>query len=187
MTKSTGIIMSGDHPVKCLDGTKTVTRRTWGLEKINAHPEIWEFVNMEGAIAYFKHPTGTQIPVKCPYGGVGDLLWMKETYSTHPLHYRADGYELKDGEGVWHSSMFMPRRLSRADLEIIPGLRPERLQAITEEDAIAEGCPGIATHKPYPRQYRDSYEVLWDLLNAKRGYAWDGNHWIWRIPFKLQG
>ncbi|MBA7714608.1 hypothetical protein ES703_123635 [subsurface metagenome] len=36
--KETGIIMSGDHPRKILDGTKTMSRRTYGLEKINDMP-----------------------------------------------------------------------------------------------------------------------------------------------------
>jgi len=221
MTKSTGIIMSGDHPVKCRDGTKTVTRRTWGLEKINAHPEIWEFVNMEGAIAYFKHPTGTQIPVKCPYGGVGDRLWMRETWATEKRLDHLNGTELgeagdvalwyKAGEirsvslarGRWRSSRFMPRWASRGKLEIITGFRPERLQAITEEDALAEGITVMQgtwqalgrgeggklepVGEPHPFTARYHFGALWDNLNAKRGYPWDGNHWIWRIPFKLQG
>ena len=78
------------------------------------------------------------IKVKCPYGQVGDLLYVKETFSTYPLHYKADGYELQDGEGQWNPSLFMPKKYARIWLEIT-GLRAERLQEITEEDAKAEG------------------------------------------------
>ncbi len=40
--KETGIIMSGDHPQKVLAGTKTMTRRTYGLEEVNKQPDLWQ-------------------------------------------------------------------------------------------------------------------------------------------------
>lgn len=189
--KETGIIMSGDHPRKILDGTKTMTRRTWGLEWINLAPAAWEFLRMEGDKGIFKL-TGSDLPsiyaqlanvlrgsyplikgespnllvyIKCPYGGVGDLLWIKETHmfevvdSTTPNahydeeseyhllpRYKADGIDISDyfdidsGEdgGKWKPSIFMPRWASRID-RVITGLRAERLQEITEEDAKGRG------------------------------------------------
>jgi len=114
--------------------------------------------------------------------------------------YRADGYEIGAN---WRPSIHTPRWASRADLEILPGLRPERLQAITEEDALAEGITVMQgtwqalgrgeggklepVGEPHPFTARYHFGALWDNLNAHRGYPWDGNHWIWRIPFKLQG
>jgi hypothetical protein len=80
-------------------------------------------------------------------------------------------------------SRYMPRWAARIPL-INQGVRFEHVQDISEEDARAEGAPGIATHKPYARQYRDSYRELWNLINEKRGFGWDANPWVWCITFK---
>jgi hypothetical protein len=80
----------------------------------------------------------------------------------------------------WKSPLFMPEWVARYFIKITD-VSAERLQEITEEDAIAEGCPGIATHKSYPRQYRDSYEALWDSINPKQ--KWDTNPWVWKYSF----
>lgn len=79
--KETGIIMSGDHPLKVLDGRKTMTRRTRGLNKINESPGDWVCTGTDGLNWGFKNLyMEEQITIKSPYGGVGDLLWMKETW-----------------------------------------------------------------------------------------------------------
>lgn len=66
-----------------------------------------------------------------------------------------------EGEAPWKPSIFMPRWASRIDLEIT-GLRIERLQDITEEDARKEGFPaGPLPDYPPIQWYRD----LWNLLN----------------------
>ena len=81
--KETGIIMSGDHPLKCLDGTKTMTRRTWGLERINEDPDLWRdpfFDEVTGYWNFWQVNTGEVLSAKCPYGQVGDRLWVRETW-----------------------------------------------------------------------------------------------------------
>jgi hypothetical protein len=82
---------------------------------------------------------------------------------------------------VRRSAIHMPRWASRLTLEIT-NIRVERLQAITEEDALDEGVDyewhGI------PVGMRDNYRTLWDSLNAKRGYGWDVNPWVWVIEFR---
>jgi len=91
--KYTGIIMSGDHPLKILNGTKTMTRRTYGLEKVNREPDAWEFKRINnGGIALFwrKNVMEEDIALcKCPYGQVGDGLWVRET-----LVKGSDGYAI---------------------------------------------------------------------------------------------
>jgi len=75
----------------------------------------------------------------------------------------------------------MPRWASRITLEITE-LRVERLQEITEEDAKAEGV-GCCPNQAYT-DYRHHFMVLWDSLNAKRGYNWASNPFVWVITFR---
>lgn len=57
-------------------------------------------------------------------------------------------------------------------------MRVERLQDISEGDIIAEGCP-----PKYPLG-RNWYKPLWDTINAKRGYSWEVNPWVWVVEFR---
>ena len=97
----------------------------------------------------------------CPYGSVGDRLWVRETWKLVPetacrifncvcqiinpsnpheaVIYKC-GLERERGNGNWRPSIFMPRWASRILLEITD-IKVERLQDITEEDAKREGMP----------------------------------------------
>jgi len=116
-------------------------------------------------------PFGDGIP--CPYGKPGDRLWVRETYGYEvgraTTVYRAD---VDAGLFAWKSPIFMPRSLARLFLEVV-SVRAEQLHAITEEDARAEGVGSVA-----------EYVLLWNKLNAKRGYSWESNPWIWRVEFR---
>jgi hypothetical protein len=73
----------------------------------------------------------------------------------------------------------MPKKFSRITLEIT-GVRVERLQDISEEDAEAEGTK-------YPAGgptscYCMGYSWLWESINGKG--SWDKNPWVWVIEFK---
>jgi hypothetical protein len=80
----------------------------------------------------------------------------------------------------------MPRWASRVTLEIV-GVRVERLQEISHADAQTEGIsalvpnPAAAGEMPNGRAH---YHQLWDSLNAKRGFGWDTNPWVWVVEFK---
>ena len=199
LPKETGIIMSGDHPSKCLKEIKTVTRRTWGLEKINKDPDLWEkpfYDSVTGYWNFWQINTGEVLSAKCHYGGVGDLLIMRETWAlvSHTIGAERALVLYKDGgqslwkpcsedlfdrlyygkEDRWRPSIHLPYDFSRGRFEILPGLRPERLEEMSYADAKAEGYISIS-----------DYAIGWNSLNAKRGYHWNGNWWIWRIPFKL--
>lgn len=125
----------------------------------------------------------------CPYGGVGDRLWVRETWGMHfgELRYRAtedpQGYYY--GAKGWKPSIHMPRALSRITLEIV-GVRCERVQDISEADAWAEGAHIIARRLPYSGDDLGymAFSGLWEQINAKRGYSWDGNPWVWVVEFK---
>ena len=88
-------------------------------------------------------------------------------------------------------SMFMFKRDSRTWSEITE-VRAERVQEITEEDAKVEGL--IADPLPTTkaclcdsmgRRHICKFIDLWDSLNAKRGYGWEANLWVWVISFKI--
>ena len=94
--------------------------------------------------------------------------------------YRADNPSLEDyvnadndGPIAWRPSIHMYRWASRITLEVT-GIRAERLQDITEEDARAEGVSS-----------RVEFEALWDKINAKRGYPRDTDPFVWVISFRV--
>lgn len=126
----------------------------------------------------------------CRYGSAGDSLWVRETFAVygdeerHVLHYRAD----KIGGSGWKPSIHMPRWVSRIDLGI-QETRVEKLQDISEEDAIAEGVEKIDTHNW--RNYLDDSQVcfsakssfitLWSLINGRE--CWEANPWVDVVRF----
>jgi hypothetical protein len=85
----------------------------------------------------------------------------------------------------WKPSIFMPRWASRFLLEITE-VKIEQVQDITEEDAIAEWCHATQAGNGYPfaMSARMNFVDLWDDINAKRGYGWAVNPWVWAITFK---
>lgn len=134
-----------------------------------------------------------------PYGFNGDRLWVRETFqeNTPPSGYlyRADDVSGYIDSG-WRPSIFMPRFASRLTLGVTE-VRVQRLQEISEEDAIAEGvrcwvCGGrvdgsseedcACFHSKAAAV--PSFQVLWDSINFKRA-SWDSNPWVWAIGFRL--
>lgn len=99
----------------------------------------------------------------------------------------------------WKPSIHMFRWASRIDLEITD-IRVERIQDISEGDARAEGidwaAPQFTQEQPdeHPHEVgynrsgasfaRDNFRRLWDSINAKRGFGWDANPWVWVITFR---
>jgi len=149
------------------------------------------------------HPDDPEATLACPYGQPGDRLWVRETcrFGVHAdlwdaVEYKADGAwrkltDLDEATGwrfgelcgynsaKWRPSIHMPRWASRLLLEVTE-VRVERVQDISEADAIAEGLSESAYH-PNP------FAALWDSINAKRGYEWAKNPRVWAITFqKLQ-
>ena len=128
----------------------------------------------------------------CPYGRVGDRLWVRETWRVNAkggINYKAE-----DGNswiGRWKPSIFMPRWASRITLEIT-GIRVESLQDITDGDVDKEGYiwnelgtiegisfPKSDTKSPAQRAYKS----LWNKINGKK-HSWESNPWVWVIEFK---
>lgn len=215
--KERPILFSGPMVRALLEGSKTQTRRVVKYPtqegKSGWHPNKtgWQFL-----------PGGSERPV-CPYGRPGDRLWVRETFiqgwpsvdgnhdqfyedgSEKPVHtwYRAtspdigwtddDGFAT--GKTPWKPSIHMPRWASRITLEIV-SVRVERLQDISEADALAEGVcaqggglyelhyfdlagrPALgSTQSP-----RLAYRGIWESINGAG--SWDANPWVWVVEFK---
>ncbi len=123
---------------------------------------------------------------------VGDTIWVREAwcyaqlYGLYGYDAREDGgeiwYKATDAgmcEGPWKPSIHMFRKHARIFLKIT-GLRDERVQDISENDAESEGTN-------CDRTYREDFKKLWDSINAKRHngiYAWSKNPVAKVIEFK---
>ncbi|MEA5016139.1 MAG: hypothetical protein VB099_16430 [Candidatus Limiplasma sp.] len=135
-----------------------------------------------------------------PYA-VGDILWVRETWTamrdietghvdyffaaTKLDHDTVSTTYLCDDDGFdtgrpfpWKPSIFMPKKICRLFLRVTD-VRVERVQDISDCDCMAEGIRcGIWD------DLRDEFRALWDSLNAKRGYGWDTNPWVWVYTFE---
>lgn len=154
---------------------------------------------------------GMEYPINCPYGRIGDRLWVRETFADlgdYPdparpnIYYRADFHNEETWKGSWQPSLFMPRKACRLVLEIT-AVRVERLQDISEDDAYSEGLEAevfdqtIGTKdylnegnwfigwgdEPFDGIGRKSYQSLWASINGQE--SWDSNPFVWVIEFKV--
>jgi hypothetical protein len=190
--KERPVIFNGDMIRAILDGRKTQTRRVIRFRQWAEHPvtdmtEHGPFVgepdNLQSWTANHRAPHGDEFceqEIKCPYGLVGDRLWVRETWHRQGcedlIRYKASGDDLHELK-KWKSPRFMPRDASRILLEVV-SVRVERVQEITEKDARAEGC------NERPDRARHWFCDLWDSINAKRGVGWDKNPWVFVIEFR---
>jgi len=205
--KEIPILFSGQMVRAIMELIKRMTRRTRGLERVNAEPDAWVCVGCKGGNEWVfrRIDSSTFVTVKCPYGQPGDRLWVRETHAFltdldtgegNGYIYRADGW----GEDIrWKPSIFIPRRASRITLEVTE-VRVERLQDISESDAIAEGVQGLEKMLAGGTDTRDpdsgfesalirnpvlTFRYLWDEINDKsRDYYWDANPWVWVVEFR---
>ena len=201
------ILMCGESVAGILAGRKTQTRRIVKPDK------SWvKFYDGDKAAAFEAFHRDSGKPWNCgginwqsenellsPNYQVGQMLWVKETFKDFPDGdvFYAESFMLPDGKIAvpvhaddnyddwrWKPSIFMPRAASRLTLELTD-VRVEKLQAITEADAIAEGMNPIRakmagsaiTVGPI-----DDYRELWEKINGKG--SWAKNPWVWKLTFK---
>lgn len=194
-TRERPILFSGAMVRAILDGAKTQTRRVV-TRRVNDEGQ-W-VVTRPGGWADGRPHTSEEIVGqgwRCPYGQPGDRLWVRETwwprcgdahlYGIREVVYRCD----YGGTGgcltprSWRPSIHMPRWASRLTLELT-AVRVQRVQEISKEDATAEGFERTPC---LPIDPRDWFRGRWDALNAKRGYPWDANPWVWALTFRRVG
>jgi len=200
-------ILFNHHMVRSiLSGAKSQTRR------IVKPPSNYRWLNVNaGAMVnsggHKKHISD----LACKHGKSGDRLWVRETWNTFDpwigVFYAADDHSFGIGDYDdpdrieahdirWRPSIHMPRWASRIELEIVD-VRVERLNEISEADAIAEGVERVCIGEGW-RQYCDpdfeevgvppmptavhSFRTLWEHINGEG--SWKENPFVWRIEFK---
>ncbi|MCU2457584.1 hypothetical protein N8Q46_04125 [Enterobacter hormaechei subsp. hoffmannii] len=229
--KERGMIFNGEMVRAILDGRKTQTRRIMKNQPAGDYPDTPALIRSVGnGFQWYGHYGESSI-FNCPFGAVGDRIWVRETwgvvsheldedgriqpwspdrpataihempfgngyYSGHAI-YAADGeftwgdddgYE--DGRSCWKPSIHMPRAACRILLEVT-GVRVERLNSISQEDAQAEGMEltgwrptysdpdsGGEVWTPY-----DNFAQLWESIYGEE--SWKANPWVWVIEFKV--
>jgi hypothetical protein len=213
--KERPILFSGPMVRAILDGRKTQTRRVikhkesrWECSDDGLTGKVWPF----WPCYVFGEPEPVEMP--CPYGKPGDRLWVREAWAVVP-HVTDNGPKHRakgDGTGVtwradwnanpsgfkWKPSIHMPRWASRITLEIT-GVRVERLQEISEADAIAEGIESrrvswlpngceyryhgwLHKHHQWSSSPINSYRSLWEEIHGPE--SWAANPWVWVVEFQ---
>jgi hypothetical protein len=209
--KERPILFSAEMVRAVLAGRKTQTRRV-----IKNRP----LIEADFSDDFIKNPDN-YVAGDCPCGVPGDRLWVRETHAINPklpasmqtagtaldrhVRYRADGGEPWNS---WRPSIYMPRWASRILLEVTD-VRVERVQEISEADAVAEGvaewsdamlssergldrwCRRAVANamregrdRPGSAGMRDAFSLLWDSV-SKPGQQWSDNPWVWAVTFKI--
>ena len=207
------ILFSGPMVRAILEGRKTQTRRVvkpkpWAVIPPKAGLPIWPygFKYYEGS-----KTNGDPFRIDCPYGILGDRLWVRETFyawgkwepyldgkkdrwrfldhtdSKHPVKYPAtEGNRFYQGPANggddYHCRPSIFMKRKYSRIALdVTGVRVERVQDITETDGKKEGVIPSIVGQ----EYRYVFKTLWNSINKKRGYSWDTNPWVWVVEFRV--
>ncbi|EOW7176066.1 hypothetical protein ACOZ9G_001238 [Salmonella enterica subsp. enterica serovar Chester] len=204
-----GMIFNAEMVNAILSGRKTQTRRhiKWKQTRFTEIAErddgsLWPWAeNCE---------RGGDIWFACPYGEIGDRIWVRETWQVihdhidesshvedrtyapsipkekdrywHTVYAEHFGDKSREDRGFpWRPAIHMPRWASRILLEITD-VRVERLRDLSEEDAKSEGIIPSAGGVLPGWEYRINFRDLWmDIYGTDN---WEANPWVWVIEFK---
>ncbi|MFD1226803.1 hypothetical protein [Pseudochrobactrum kiredjianiae] len=209
------------------NGRKTQTRRILKPQPTDANSKFRGFAGVSDTKAVFTSDFPAQPEtVRLPYS-VGDRLWVRESWRCNSwaadvatIFYKAhencsytemhEQFPIAGQKGIapsqsWKPSIHMPRWISRLTLTIT-NVRIERLQDISEEDAMAEGITmtledspacawfsGIHTNTNLAPENMDgwhfndaqaAFQDLWNKINGAN--AWDANPWVIALTFTVQ-
>lgn len=221
--KELPILFSTEMVKAHLESRKTNTRRLRGLDKVNVDPSDWVApvfgkLNQDGPLyANFIHrldPTLAEAVV-CPYGYVGDLLYVREKFAYYSesvdpeaqfeyyatlledpsFHEVRKAYKDNGLLTGWKPSIHMPKKAARIWLQI-ENIGIERLQDISEEDAKDEGsikvmaCSGGGYKYPHFSGYEDSqasHKIGFERIwkQINSTESWNLNPWVWVVKYKV--
>ena len=177
------MIFSADMVQSILVGRKTQTRRI-----IKPQPKCKRVVMEYGFLKEYsmRGSCWNEIAKHRPLFQPEDIIWAREVwtdisivdFSRSGYVYKADCYNPFIFR--WKSPMCMPKAAARIFLRVTD-VGVEKIRDISINDCIAEGI--IPVHG-MRSEIKNWFSELWDSLNAKRGYGWDKNPWVWKIVFE---
>lgn len=197
------ILFSSEMVKAILEGRKTQTRRV--IKPQPTDDATWAKHGSKHSATFYR-----DIPVmlaclatESPYGQIGDVLWVRETWQAqegggkwwHEVKEHRELYNWCWTNPVmpsfdatpprWLPGRFMPRAACRLRLEIV-NIRAERVRNITPMECIKEGIARSIADAVFIRadEEKEKFHTLWDSINAKRGYGWDTNPYVWVIEFR---
>lgn len=219
--KERPILYNGEMVRAILDRRKTQTRQPMKVQPPEGVTDTWQCVSTTGnkskigKIHWAKYDKN-MVPIyeggewfRCPYGIVGDRLWVRErmrVIGRGPVTRRAEQIRVcYEADGKSSKLLQYPERLkwepvigqclpyggyreaSRIKLEI-ENIRVERIKDISPSDVIKEGMKparewGYDTESAY--LIKDDFVILWNSTYEKRGFGWDANPWVWVVEFKV--
>jgi len=172
--KERPILFSAPMVRAILEGRKTQTRRVVKMRDCGGRVGWFgsDIDDVEWVVNAATRGTGVS-----PYGKPGDRLWVRETFARSMgkgYLYRATDGDLGPYHATgWKPSIHMPRIASRILLEVV-SVRVERLNNISEADAVAEGVTGMDPVLQYAK--------LWETINGTG--SWNKNQWVWVVEFR---
>lgn len=210
--KETGLMFKAPLVRAILEGRKTQTRRV--VKGVGHDNCIALRKPSKTKAGVFTHAMDAPKLGLCPCGKPGDRIYVRETfvqgYKADPetgavRDYDEEGndipmttwYRATDG-GItwgddddwetnvpWKPAIHMPKALARIWLEVT-GVRVERLQDISEADALAEGARFELASIDSVRigataSFLSGFRNIWEST----GGDWDANPWVWAIDFKV--
>ncbi|KTJ31029.1 hypothetical protein ASU87_18660 [Enterobacter roggenkampii] len=201
------MIFNGEMVRAILDGRKTQTRR---VMKPQPDPcpaprsgHWWPsnvfktMLHVEEEMQNGKGGWGGLVGDACPFGAVGDRIWVRETWAEagagapdlklyradYPEHVPTHYENVPPADEIrWTPSIHMPRWASRLTLEIT-GVRVERLRDLSEDDAKSEGITPPSGGVLPGWEYRINFRDLW--MSIYGADNWEANPWVWVIEFKV--
>lgn len=196
--KERGLIFNGEMVRAILDGRKTQTRRIMKNQPAGDFPQTPALIrNVVGAGFQWYGHYGESGIFNCPFGAVGDRIWVRETWAeagasapdlklyraNYPEHVPTHYENVPPADEIrWTPSIHMPRWASRLTLEIT-GVRVERLRDLNEEDAKSEGITPPSGGVLPGWEYRINFRDLW--MSIYGADNWEANPWVWVIEFKV--
>lgn len=219
--KERGMIFNGEMVRAILNGRKTQTRRIMAIQPDHSELGLRRVIESKNGIddgKYFwsqSDATGLKSrskPFACPFGTVGDRIWVREAFRVHSratdvatLVYKASERNSWTEQThrvpvavcnkpatpeKWTPSLHMPRWASRITLEIT-GVRVERLNSIHDVDAMREGIQNLTTcsHADFgipgvvnAQHPVRAFQLLWESIYGAE--SWKANPWVWVVEFK---
>lgn len=215
--KERGVIFNGEMVRAILHGRKTQTRRiVKGTDGAVKFCKEWDINGEEIFVVLGEKDHTGMNPVlgalSCPFGAVGDRIWVREAFRVHSLATDVATLAYKASERnswteqthrvpvavcnkqatpeKWTPSLHMPRWASRILLEIT-NVRVERLNSIHDVDAVREGIQNLTTcsHADFgipgvvnAQHPVRAFQLLWESIYGAD--SWRANPWVWVIEFK---